>query len=260
MPYAWLQPAQAIAAATPAISSSWGSSPSWWSSSGQSLLSLFRPNVVGGRRSSLTSRLRNLMNALFYRRETSSPYLGSGSSYSYAFRPPPFGFSSSFPTTGLTSALGSQNLYGSASSYRPVVLPNYGSAPTDWSNYKQYASSGQSAFSGSPASWNSGSSGSGSGSNALWPSSSGQSGSGSQYSALSSSQYPSYSSGSGSSNSGYQAAASNVFPNTSYQRSSISSYSKPQTSVNTSVSSSVSSSSSSSSSSLNPKSVAYQTK
>ena len=67
MPYAWLQPAQVAA---PSISNSWGlASPSWWSSlgNGQSLMSLFRPNSIGGRRSSLSNRLRNLMNALFYR-------------------------------------------------------------------------------------------------------------------------------------------------------------------------------------------------
>lgn len=76
MPYTWLQPGQGmgqamaqVAQSAPAISSWGSSSPSWWSSlgSGQSFLSLFKPNVIGGRRSSLTSRLRNLMNALFYR-------------------------------------------------------------------------------------------------------------------------------------------------------------------------------------------------
>ncbi len=61
LPYAWLQSAQAPAPST------WGSSPSWMGSSGQSLLSILKPSMTGGRRSSLTSRLRNLMNALFYR-------------------------------------------------------------------------------------------------------------------------------------------------------------------------------------------------
>lgn len=191
----------------------------------------------------------------FLRRETSSPYLTSGSSYSYSFRPPPFGFSSGFPTTGLTSAIGNQNLYGSASFNRPVVLSSFGSSPAvdAWSNYKQYGS-GTSL----PASWGAGNSGTGSSNGALWQSGS-SSGTGSQYSALGSSSFPSFSSGSGSSNSGYQSAASNVYPQTSYQRSSISTYSKPQPSPSTSVSSSVSVSSSSSSSSLqNPKSVGFQ--
>lgn len=252
LPYAWLQSAQAPPPST------YGSSlPSWMGSSGQSLLSILKPSMTGGRRSSLTSRLRNLMNALFYRRETTSPYLASGSSYSYAFRPPPFGFGASgFPTSsGIASALGSSNLYGAASSYRPVVLPNYPSPQTDaWSNYKQYASNPQTSIpssysssqfaQSSPTNWNSGSSGSPSQSSAIWQSGS-QSGTGSSYSGLSSSSYPSYSSGSSSSNSGYQAAASNAYPNTSYQRSSNVSYGKPQQSgssyPNGSVSSSVSS-------------------
>jgi hypothetical protein len=211
----------------------------------------------------------------FLRRETSSPYLASGSSYSYAFRPPPFGFGASgFPTSsGIASALGSSNLYGAASSYRPVVLPNYPSAQTDaWSNYKQYASNPQTSIpssysssqyaQSSPTNWNTGSSGSPSQSSAIWQSGS-QSGTGSSYSGLSSSSYPSYSSGSSSSNNGYQAAASNVYPNTSYQRSSNINYSKPQSGSNYpsgSVSSSVlsSSSSSSSSSSQSGKSAGYQ--
>ncbi|XP_054161627.1 protein rtoA-like [Oppia nitens] len=277
VPYGWLQPAQAVAAPVPPpVSNSWASFSPSWLPSGQSLLALLKPNVIGGRRSSLSSRLRNLMNALFYRRETSSPYMGSGSSYSYAFRPPPFGFSSSFPNSALTSALGgSGNMYGSASSYRPVVLPNYAaaaaaaSAPADsWNNYKPFGqSSGQSSYSGSPSNLYSGNSGSPSQSSAIWQSGSG-SGSGSNSGSQYSSAYPSYSnSGSGSSNTAYQASASNVYPsNTSYQRSSVSTYSKPQTSVNTSVSSSsVSSSVSSVSSSAanNPKSAAataYQSK
>jgi len=247
-------------------------------SSGQSLLSILRPSLAGGRRSSLTSRLRNLMNALFYsgsflRRETSSPYLGSGSSYSYAFRPPPFGFGSSgFPSSsGMASAIGGQNLFGSASSYRPVVLPNYGSPQSDsWSNYKQFASNPQSSIpssysssqyaQSSPANWNTGSNGSPSQSSAIWQSGP-QSGTGSAYSGLSSSSYPSYSGGQSSSNSAYQASASNVYPSSSYQRSSVN-YSKPQSSSNYSngsvLSSVSSSSSSSSSSSPNGKSAGYQ--
>ena len=172
----------------------------------------------------------------------------------YSYRAPPFGFSSSFPTAGLSSALGNQNLYGSASYSRPVVLPSFGSSPTDsWSNYKQYGSSNS-----LPANWASGSSGSGSPSGAIWQSGS-SSGTAPQYSALASSSYPTYSSGSGSSNNAYQASASNLYPQTSYQRSSISTYSKPQPSPSTSVSSSVSvSSSSSSAASSNPKSVPFQ--
>jgi len=275
LPYAWYQPSSQSSASAP--SSSWSSPSSWSSSSGQSLLSMLKPTMAGGRRSSLTSRLRNLMNALFYsgsflRRETSSPYLPSGSSYSYSFRPPPFGFSSSgFPSSsGLGSSMSQQNLYGSASSYRPVVLPNYQTSSSDlWSNYKQYASNSQSSLPSSysssqfaqslqsPLSWNGANGGTASQNSAIWqnaPQSSGSSYS-SLGSTLGSSNYPSYSSG--SSPSSYQSLSSNGYPNTSYQRSSsVNQYSPPLTgSVSQSVSSS---SSSSSSSSQNGKSNGYQ--
>lgn len=44
-------------------------SPASWVnlSGGNSLFSMLKPSQIGGRRSSLTSRLRNFMNALFYR-------------------------------------------------------------------------------------------------------------------------------------------------------------------------------------------------
>lgn len=81
LPMSWYQQAAnqiAQSAAPPsAPPASWGSSltqslgstlgSTFGSGSGQSLLSLLRPTQAGGRRSSLTSRLRNLMSALFFR-------------------------------------------------------------------------------------------------------------------------------------------------------------------------------------------------
>jgi len=111
-----------------------------------SWLSLLRPsqyfNTQGGRRSSLTSRLRNIMSAIF-RREQSSPYLAQGSSLSYALRQPPLGFGlgagslgAAGLTSGLTSGLGSsfgssaQNaaLLQAASAYQPLVIPSASSS------------------------------------------------------------------------------------------------------------------------------------
>lgn len=96
-------------------------------------------NTQGGRRSSLTSRLRNIMSAIF-RREQSSPYLAQGSSLSYALRQPPLGFglgAGALGGAGLASGLTSGlvgNSFGSsasnaallqaASAYQPLVIPS----------------------------------------------------------------------------------------------------------------------------------------
>lgn len=64
LPYNWYQGQQSIGSPP---STSWVSPSAWGSNAGQSLLSILRPSMTGGRRSSLTSRLRNLMNAIFYR-------------------------------------------------------------------------------------------------------------------------------------------------------------------------------------------------
>lgn len=93
-------------------------------SSTGSWLSLLRPSQ-GGRRSSLTSRLRNIMSAIF-RREQNSPYLAQGSALSYALRPPPINFAQSLPgVSGVSNLFGQNNqqLLAQASAYQPYVLP-----------------------------------------------------------------------------------------------------------------------------------------
>ncbi|XP_074593875.1 uncharacterized protein LOC141849450 isoform X1 [Brevipalpus obovatus] len=207
-----------------------------------SMLSFLR-SPQGGRRSSLTNRLRNLMNSIFFK-DSSSPYMTSGSSYSFAYRPPPHqfpGFSS-----GLQSSMPSgyspssaNFLNSAASAYRPVVFPQYpgsssgGSSASGnglWSNYKQWSSGSGSGVgpsgSGSPLSSSIGNPG---GANYAWISSSSLSGpqsSGSPSSSL-------YSSGdyAGGSNP-FQVAASNSYASsypssgsgTSYQSGSQSPY------------------------------------
>ncbi|RWS30493.1 hypothetical protein B4U80_07454 [Leptotrombidium deliense] len=173
-------------------------------SSTGSVLSILRP-IQGGRRSSLTNRLRNLMSALFFRRETSSPYLASGSSYSYAYRQPPLGFTSS-----------SSNYYGSASNRYPVVFPSYSSnaASNNWSNYKQWQSPGSQSI---PATVLNSQLNSANGANYAWSSSAGSPSA--SYSISSLNPYGSSGSPYGSSG-GYQAAASNSYPSTAYSPSS----------------------------------------
>ena len=111
----------------------------------------------------------------------------SGSSYSFAYRPPPHQFSGF--SSGLQSSMPSgyspssaNFLNSAASAYRPVVFPQYpgsssGSSASGnglWSNYKQW-SSGSSAPSGngSPLSSSIGNPG---GANYAWISSSSLSG------------------------------------------------------------------------------------
>lgn len=138
----------------PKVQSAPGASGGW--------LSFLRPGSSGsGRRSSLTSKLRNIWSNIFKRGE-SSPYLGSGSSYSFAFRNPPYGYNQGQGQGqglfGSSSSLGSSsggspgNLFGSASSYRPLVYPGFEAAAASgsgsgssgvaslWNNYKQWAS------------------------------------------------------------------------------------------------------------------------
>ena len=193
----------------------------------------------------------------------------SGSSYSFSFRQPPYGFSSGYGSS-YSSGLGSSspNFLSAASGYRPVVLPNYpGNLPSgnSWSNYKQWSpneASGQDSYSASFSSQI------GNGGQYGWSNSGPGSG---PLSGLNSALNP-YSGSSGSnsafqnSNTAYQAAASNSFPSAtyssspyqssdnSYKRSSYtnfkpvvrSSYSSgPVASASSSVSSSVSSSSTS---------------
>ncbi|KAH9412742.1 hypothetical protein DERP_009723 [Dermatophagoides pteronyssinus] len=140
-------------------SSSWMTLPTSWSSmimtNPSSLMSMLRPissqTPIGGRRSSLTSRLRSIMNAIFYRNENNnnSPMMTSGSSYSYSYRPAPYGFAGSNsvgpgpsemhefssiygngnnPTSYLygTGPKSTNMMYGSASNYRPsfVAMPS----------------------------------------------------------------------------------------------------------------------------------------
>ncbi|XP_075586656.1 uncharacterized protein LOC124490347 isoform X3 [Dermatophagoides farinae] len=156
---------QALAQAAPSSpsspsSSSWMTLPTSWSSmvmtSPSSFMSMLRPmsSPIGGRRSSLTSRLRNIMNAIFYRRENNNtPMMTSGSSYSYSYRPAPYGFGNNNEMAADFSSLGSSppaylsslynsngpsaeryvtgsgsksSMHGAASSYRPsfVAVPS----------------------------------------------------------------------------------------------------------------------------------------
>ncbi|OTF78226.1 hypothetical protein BLA29_002821 [Euroglyphus maynei] len=127
-----------------------------------SFMSMLRPMSsqppIGGRRSSLTSRLRNIMNAIFYRNENNSPMMTSGSSYSYSYRPAPYGFGNTggsssssssgsnsdmseysslyggiSPTTYLYGSGPKSSMYGAASNYRPsfVAMPS-SSAPSPY--------------------------------------------------------------------------------------------------------------------------------
>lgn len=108
------------------------------SASGNSLLSMLRPQQTGGRRSSLTNRLKNFMSSFFGNGKennninANNPYLASGSSYSFAYKQPPFNFqpsssSSAFGPSSSSNAasLGSFGDFASASAYRPVVFPAY---------------------------------------------------------------------------------------------------------------------------------------
>jgi hypothetical protein len=204
-------------------------------SSTGSWLSLLRPSQ-GGRRSSLTSRLRNIMSAIF-RREQNSPYLAQGSSLSYALRQPPLNFGAqSLSGSNNIFSQNNQQLLAQASQYQPYVLPansglqgltsgsgvsGLGQSLTQ--SLTSSLSNGLSSVSSLPASISSALSGAGS--NYAWTSGSGSnSGLGSSSSSLSNSS-PYYSSGnsgtgtyqaSAASPSNYQVAASSYQPTYSY--------------------------------------------